>query len=153
LFEPHDFLRPGSLLRAEDRRGPLVTEQRRRHVGESHDARVQRPPRPERVEVGQRSAALRERLAGRILKRPTETARRAGAAVDCGAAAQPYDDRLGAAVRRLPDQLPHAARRGAQRVAFLGLEQREAARRRALEDRRLIVDPAQLRADRVTERA
>src|SRR2546427_10898272 len=55
-------------------------------------------------------------------------------------------------IYRLPDQLAHSPGRGVERIQLLRLEQGDAARGGALEDRGLSVQPSQLSGHRLAQR-
>src|SRR2546430_9252297 len=85
-----------------------------------------------------------ERRSCGVEELPAQAARRAGAAVHRGRAAQTHDHRLGTAFDRFPDKLAHAPRGGAQGVELLGLEERDATCGSTFEDGRFGIHPPEL---------
>ena len=149
--EQRHGLRARSLLWPEHQRRAVGAHERRGDVGQPDEARREAPAPVELGELHERAAALGERGASGIPERPPEPPRRPRPPVHGGRAAEAHHDRVRPALDRLPGELAYAARRCTQRVALRWLQERDTARRGALEDCRLLVEPAQLSGDRRPE--
>src|SRR5207245_2654430 len=68
------------------------------------------------------------------------------------AAGPPHPHGCGTTLHGLPNKLAHTARRSPQGIELIGPQQRDAARSGALEDRGLVVEPAQIARHRHPQR-